>query len=87
DAPPSPNHVFNFPEDKEFEEDPQEENEEEPEEELEVDVEEDAATPPVGTPITPSPLSESSSDSKAVAPVIANGTDEIPPLVSTFEVG
>ncbi|GKC05981.1 hypothetical protein Tco_0997591 [Tanacetum coccineum] len=54
DAPPSPNHVFNFPE-KEFEEDPQDEPEEEfeenpeedPKEELEAEAEEDA--PPVAT--------------------------------------
>ncbi|GJY94569.1 hypothetical protein Tco_0510930 [Tanacetum coccineum] len=76
DAPPSPNHVFKFLE-EEFEEDPQEEPEEafeedpkeDPEEELEAEVEEDAppaATPPVGSPITPPPLSESSSDTKTV---------------------
>nr|GFA04668.1 hypothetical protein [Tanacetum cinerariifolium] len=39
DAPPSPNHVFNFPE-VEFEEDPQEEPEEEFEEDPEEDLEE-----------------------------------------------
>ncbi|GJX13319.1 putative reverse transcriptase domain-containing protein, partial [Tanacetum coccineum] len=63
---------------------------EEPEEELEVDAEEDAppaATPLVGYPITPPPLSESSSNSESVAPVVANGTHEMPPPVSTFEVG
>nr|GEW07035.1 hypothetical protein [Tanacetum cinerariifolium] len=69
DAPPSPNHVFNFLED-EFEEDPKEEPEEEfeddpvedikedPEEELKVKTEDDVpppATPPVGSPITPPP--------------------------------
>nr|GEZ34360.1 hypothetical protein [Tanacetum cinerariifolium] len=56
DAPPSPNHVFNFPE-AEFEEDPQEEPKEEFEEDLEKDPEaeaEDDAPPPaipsVGSP-------------------------------------
>ncbi|GJY36926.1 putative reverse transcriptase domain-containing protein, partial [Tanacetum coccineum] len=89
DAPPSPNHVFNFPE-EEFEEDPQEEPEEEfeedpeedPEEEPEVEAEEDvplAATPPVGSPITPPPLSESSSDTEAPAPIVADGALEVPP--------
>ncbi|GJY57696.1 hypothetical protein Tco_0457588 [Tanacetum coccineum] len=105
DAPPSPNHVFNFPE-EEFEEDPQEEPEEEfeedpkedpekdpeedPNEELEVEAEEDAslaATPPVGSPITPPPLSESSSDTEAAAPIVANGALEIPLAGSTYEVG
>ncbi|GJV52380.1 putative reverse transcriptase domain-containing protein [Tanacetum coccineum] len=87
DAPPSPNHVFNFPE-EEFEEDPQEELEEEfeedpkedPEEELEVEAEEDAplaATPPVGSPITPPPLSESSSDTEAPAPIVTDGALEM----------
>ncbi|GJR40855.1 hypothetical protein Tco_1216539 [Tanacetum coccineum] len=90
DAPPSPNHVFNFLEDEEFEEDRQEEPEEELEEELEVDVEEDAppaATLPVGSPITPPPFSESLLDSEAVAPVVANRAHEMPPAISTFEVG
>nr|GFA96316.1 hypothetical protein [Tanacetum cinerariifolium] len=40
DAPPSPNHVFNFPE-AEFEEDPKEEPEEEVKEDPEEDPEED----------------------------------------------
>ncbi|GKD33143.1 hypothetical protein Tco_1248652, partial [Tanacetum coccineum] len=74
--------------DEEFKEDPQEEPKEEPEEELEVDAEEDAppaATPLVGYPITPPPLSESSSDSEAVAPVVANRAHEMPPPGSTFE--
>ncbi|GKB27283.1 hypothetical protein Tco_0866684 [Tanacetum coccineum] len=79
DAPPSPNHVFNFPE-KEFEEDPQDEPEEEfeenpeedPKEELEAEAEEDA--PPAATlPIA--------------APVVASGALEMPPTGSTFEVG
>ncbi|GJX34818.1 putative reverse transcriptase domain-containing protein [Tanacetum coccineum] len=93
DAPPSPNHVFNFPE-EEFEEDPQEEPEEEfeedPEEEPEVEAEEDvplAATPPVGSPITPPPLSESLSDTEAPAPIVADGALEVPPAGSTYEVG
>ncbi|GJY86194.1 hypothetical protein Tco_0500220 [Tanacetum coccineum] len=97
DAPPSPNHVFNFPE-EEFEEDPQEEPEEEfeedpeedPEEEPEVEAEEDvplAATPPVGSPITPPPLYESSSDTEAPAPIVADGALEVPPAGSTYEVG
>ncbi|GKG51956.1 hypothetical protein Tco_0544594, partial [Tanacetum coccineum] len=74
DAPPSPNHVFNFPE-EEFEEDPEEDLEEDPDEELEVEAEEDAplaATPPVGSPITPPPLSESSSDTEAAAPIVVD---------------
>ncbi|GKD99292.1 hypothetical protein Tco_1387276, partial [Tanacetum coccineum] len=97
-APPSPNHVINFPE-KEFkedpreepveefeedpeedlEEDPKEDPEEDPDEELKVEAEEDAplaATPPVGSPITPPPLSESSSDTKASAPIVADGLDD-----------
>nr|GEY39158.1 hypothetical protein [Tanacetum cinerariifolium] len=93
DAPPSPNHVFNFPED-EFKEDPQEEPEEDPEEdpeeELEVEAEDDVpppATPPVGSLITPPPLSESSSDTEDVAPVVANKAIEMPPTGSTYEVG
>nr|GEY29335.1 putative reverse transcriptase domain-containing protein [Tanacetum cinerariifolium] len=56
DAPPSPNHVFNFPE-AEFEEDPQEEPKEEVEEGPEEDTEDDASIienealqmPPVGS--------------------------------------
>nr|GEW35035.1 hypothetical protein [Tanacetum cinerariifolium]GEW52205.1 hypothetical protein [Tanacetum cinerariifolium] len=78
DAPPSPNHVFNFPEKEDFEENPQEE----PEDELEVDVEEDvprAATPLVGSPITPPPLLESSSDSVVATPVVTSGIHEMPP--------
>nr|GEW83199.1 hypothetical protein [Tanacetum cinerariifolium] len=84
-APPSPNHVFNFPE-AEFEEDPQEEPEEDPEEEAENDVP-PPATPPVGSPITPPPLSESSSDTEDDAPVIENEALEMPPVGSTYEVG
>nr|GEX30468.1 hypothetical protein [Tanacetum cinerariifolium] len=99
DAPPSPNHVFNFPE-AEFEEDPQEEPEEEVEEDPEEDPEEGPvedpkaeaeddvpppATPPVGSPITPLPLSESSSDTEDDAPVIKNEALEMPPVGSTYE--
>ncbi|GJR23974.1 hypothetical protein Tco_0972501 [Tanacetum coccineum] len=101
DTPPSQNLVFNFHK-EEFEEDPQEEPEEEfeedpeediekdPGEELEVEAEEDAppaTTPPVGSPITPPPLSESSSDTEAVAPIVADGAFEMPPADSTYEVG
>nr|GEW07037.1 ribonuclease H-like domain-containing protein [Tanacetum cinerariifolium] len=97
DAPPSPNYVFNFRED-EFEEDPHEEPEEEfeedpekdPEEELEVKAEDDVpppATSPVGSPITPPPLSEFSSDTEDVAPIVANEALEMPPIGSLSEVG
>nr|GFB10999.1 hypothetical protein [Tanacetum cinerariifolium] len=104
-APPSPNHVFNFPE-EEFEEDPQEEPEEEfeedPEEEPNEEFEEDpgeelkastkedtppTTTPSVGSPITPSPLSESSSETEGVAPVVASEALKVPPHGSTFDVG
>nr|GEU32933.1 hypothetical protein [Tanacetum cinerariifolium] len=81
DAPPSPNHVFNFPE-SEFEEDL--------EEELEAEAEDDvppSATPLVGSPITPPPLSESSSDTEDIAPVIENEALEMPPIGSTYEMG
>nr|GEZ62775.1 hypothetical protein [Tanacetum cinerariifolium] len=69
DAPPSPNHVFNFPE---------------------AAAEDDVpppTTPSVGSPITPPPLSESSSDTEDVAPVIENEALEMPPIGSTYEVG
>nr|GEV09055.1 hypothetical protein [Tanacetum cinerariifolium] len=69
---------------------PQEELEEELEEKLEVDAVEDTpsvATQPVGSPITPLPLLESSSDSEATAPVVANGTHKMAPLCITFGVG
>nr|GFD11658.1 hypothetical protein [Tanacetum cinerariifolium] len=52
DAPPSPNHVFNFPEvefDKDPQEEPKEEFEEDPEEDFEAEAEDDVplpATPP-----------------------------------------
>nr|GEY70305.1 hypothetical protein [Tanacetum cinerariifolium] len=89
--------MFNFPK-AEFEEDPQEEPEEEfeedPEEGLEEDPEAEAkddvpppATPLVGSPITLPPLSESSSDTKDIAPVIENEALEMPPIGSTYEVG
>ncbi|GJW23686.1 putative reverse transcriptase domain-containing protein [Tanacetum coccineum] len=71
---------------EEFEEDP----EEDPEEEFEAEAEKDAppvTTLPVGSPITPPPLSESSSNIKDVAPIIASEALEMPPLGSTFEVG
>nr|GEW84093.1 hypothetical protein [Tanacetum cinerariifolium] len=95
DAPPSPNYVFNFPE-VEFKEDPQkdpeeeseEDPEEDPEKELESEAEDDVphpATPPVGSPITPPPLFESSSDTEDVAPVIENEALEMPPIGSTYE--
>nr|GEY22348.1 putative reverse transcriptase domain-containing protein [Tanacetum cinerariifolium] len=93
DAPPSSNHVFNFPE-AEFEEDPQEEPEEEfeedPEEDPEAEAEDDVpppATPPVGSPITSPPLSESSSDTEDDALVIENEALEMPPVGSTYEMG
>ncbi|GJY89574.1 hypothetical protein Tco_0504770 [Tanacetum coccineum] len=93
DAPPSPNHVFNFPE-EEFEKDPQEEPkeefEEDPKEELEAKAEEDAppaVTPPVGSPIIPPPLSESSSAIEAAALEVANGALEMLLAGRTFEVG
>nr|GEW74376.1 hypothetical protein [Tanacetum cinerariifolium] len=72
DAPPSSNHVFNFSE------------------ELEAEAEDDEpppATLPVGSPITPPPLSESSSDTKDVAPIVANEALVMPPIGSTYEVG
>nr|GEV41908.1 hypothetical protein [Tanacetum cinerariifolium] len=101
DAPPSPNHAFNFPEikfeedlqeepEEEFEEDPEEDLEEDPDEELEAEAEDDVpppATPPVGSPITLPPLFDSSSDTEDVAPVIENEALEMPPIGSTYEVG
>nr|GEX95819.1 hypothetical protein [Tanacetum cinerariifolium] len=109
DAPPSPNHVFNFPE-AEFEEDPQEEPEEEveedpeegpekgpkedpeegPEEDPEAEAENDVpppATLPVGSPITPPPLSESLLDTEDDAPIIENEALQMPPVGSTYDVG
>nr|GFA67710.1 hypothetical protein [Tanacetum cinerariifolium] len=100
DAPPSPNHVFNFPEvefeedpqeepEEEFEEDPEEDSEEDPDEELEVEAEDDVpppATPSVGSPITPPPLLESSSNTKDVALIVANKALDMPPIGSTYEV-
>ncbi|GJY64066.1 hypothetical protein Tco_0465526, partial [Tanacetum coccineum] len=73
----SPDHVFDFPEDdsahdiEEFEE----EAEEGPEEVTRV------------SPITPPPLSESSSDYEFTSPVTASRTHWMPPYGSTFEVG
>nr|GEZ99384.1 putative reverse transcriptase domain-containing protein [Tanacetum cinerariifolium] len=55
---------------------------------LEAEVEDDVpppATPPVGSPITPLPLSESSSDAEDIAPVIENEALEMPPIGSTYE--
>nr|GEV44793.1 hypothetical protein [Tanacetum cinerariifolium] len=71
---------------EEFEEDP----EEDPEEELEATAEDNVpppATPPVGSPITLPPLSESSSDTEDVAPIVANEALEMPLIGSTYEVG
>nr|GEW97020.1 reverse transcriptase domain-containing protein [Tanacetum cinerariifolium] len=101
DAPPSPNHVFNFPEaefkedhqeepEEEFEEDPEEDPEEGPEEDPEAEAKDDVpppATPLVGSPITPQPWSESSSNTEDIAPVIENEALEMPPIGSTYEVG
>nr|GFC98836.1 hypothetical protein [Tanacetum cinerariifolium] len=41
----------------------------------------------VGSPITPSPLSESSSETEGVAPVVASEALKVPPHGSTFDVG
>nr|GEW33762.1 RNA-directed DNA polymerase, eukaryota [Tanacetum cinerariifolium] len=74
----------------EFEEDPKEDSEEDPEEELEVEAEDDVpppATSPVGSPITPPSLSEFSSDTEDVAPIVANEALEIPPIGCLYEVG
>nr|GEU37443.1 hypothetical protein [Tanacetum cinerariifolium] len=70
---------------EEFEKDPKED----PEEELDVEAEDDvppSATPSVGSLITPPLLSESSSDSEDVAPIVANEALEIPPIGSLYEV-
>ncbi|GJX07210.1 hypothetical protein Tco_0195142 [Tanacetum coccineum] len=97
--PLSLDHVFDFPADDlahdfvdsymKFEEVPEEEPEEDPEEEPEEDPEEVippvVASPPK-SPITPPPLSESSSDSEfTAAPVTSNETLWVPPPGSTFE--
>nr|GEX26323.1 putative reverse transcriptase domain-containing protein [Tanacetum cinerariifolium] len=101
DVPPSPNHVFNFPEEEfeedtqeepeeEFEEDPEKDPEKDPEEDLEVEAEDDVpppATPSVGSPITQPSLSESLSDTEDVALIVANEAPEMPPTGSTYEVG
>nr|GEX50421.1 putative reverse transcriptase domain-containing protein [Tanacetum cinerariifolium] len=71
---------------EEFEEDLKED----PEKELEAEAEDDVpppATPSVGSPITPPPLSESSSDTEDVAPIVANKVLKMPPIGSTYEVG
>nr|GEV30189.1 hypothetical protein [Tanacetum cinerariifolium] len=73
---------------EEFEEDLEEYPEEDPEEELEVEAEDDVPSPatlPVGSPITPPPLSESSSDTEDVVPIVANKALEMPPIGSTYE--
>nr|GEZ49126.1 putative reverse transcriptase domain-containing protein [Tanacetum cinerariifolium] len=71
DAPPSPNHVFNFPE-AEFEEDPQEEPKEEVEEDPEEGPEED-------------PEAEAEDDVPPPA-TLPNEALEMPPVGSTYEV-
>nr|GFD34377.1 hypothetical protein [Tanacetum cinerariifolium] len=43
------------------------------------------ATPPVGSPITPPPLSESSSDTEDDALIIENEALQMPPVGSTYE--
>nr|GEW15479.1 hypothetical protein [Tanacetum cinerariifolium] len=61
-----------------------------PEEELEAKAENDVpplATPPVGSPITPPLLSESSSNTEDAAPIVTNEALEMPPIGSTYEVG
>ncbi|GJY86850.1 hypothetical protein Tco_0500876, partial [Tanacetum coccineum] len=40
---------------------------------------------PVGSPITPPPLSESSSDTEAPTPIVVDGTLEVPPAGNTYE--
>nr|GFD02873.1 hypothetical protein [Tanacetum cinerariifolium] len=75
---------------EEFEEDPEENPEEDPEEELEAEAENNVpppGTPPVGSSITPPPLSESSSGTEDVASIVANEALEMPPIGSTYEVG
>nr|GFB78047.1 putative reverse transcriptase domain-containing protein [Tanacetum cinerariifolium] len=77
DAPPSPNHVFNFPE-AEFEEDPQEEPEEEVKEDPEEDPKED---PEEGPEEDPEAEAEDDVPPPATPPV---GSPITPP---TYEVG
>nr|GEV70591.1 putative reverse transcriptase domain-containing protein [Tanacetum cinerariifolium] len=72
DAPPSPNHVFNFPE-AEFKEDPREEPEEEVEEDPEEGPEED-------------PEAEAEDDVPHPA-TLPNEALEMPPVGSKYEVG
>nr|GEU58409.1 putative reverse transcriptase domain-containing protein [Tanacetum cinerariifolium] len=67
-----------------------EEDLEDPKVELEAEAEDDVpppATLPVGSPITPPPLSKSSSDTEDVAPIVVNEALEMPPISSTYEVG
>ncbi|GJT32138.1 hypothetical protein Tco_0922557 [Tanacetum coccineum] len=91
--PLSPNHVFDFSVDDPAHnlEDPKEEFEEEPEEEPKEQPEEEPNKGPeevIGvSSITPSPLSESSSDFKFTALVTADRAVWLPPSGSTFEVG
>nr|GEU56603.1 putative reverse transcriptase domain-containing protein [Tanacetum cinerariifolium] len=75
---------------EEFEEDPEEDPEENLEKELEVEAEDDVPLPvtlSVGSSITSPPLSESSSDTKDVAPIVSNEALEMPPIGSLYEVG
>nr|GEY69019.1 hypothetical protein [Tanacetum cinerariifolium] len=79
---------------EEVEEDPKEGPEEDPEEGPEEDPEVEAkndvplpATPPIGSPITLPPLSESSSDTEDDASIIENEAIQMPPVDSTYEVG
>ncbi|GJY63007.1 putative reverse transcriptase domain-containing protein [Tanacetum coccineum] len=81
--PLSPKHVFDFSADDPTLdlEDPDMELEEDPTEAISPVV----ASPPGLPPITPPPLSYSSSDSEFTAPVTANGALWVPPPGSTFE--
>ncbi|GJY56089.1 hypothetical protein Tco_0455204 [Tanacetum coccineum] len=96
--PQSPDHVFDFPADDpvlDLEDDPvldiEEDPEEDSEEEEDMEVEEDiplVTAPHAGSPpISPPPLSESSSDSDFAALVTADGTFWVPPSGSTFKIG
>ncbi|GJZ32927.1 hypothetical protein Tco_0578363 [Tanacetum coccineum] len=83
--PLSPDHVFDFPADDSALDlqDPVMEVEEDPKEVIPPGT----ASPPGSSPITPPPLSESSSDSEFTARVTSNETLWVPPSGSTFEVG
>ncbi|GJZ73298.1 putative reverse transcriptase domain-containing protein [Tanacetum coccineum] len=96
--PQSPDHVFYFPANDpvlDLEDDPvldiEGDPEEDPGKEEDMEVEEDI--PPVAAlhagspPISPPPLSESSSDSDFAALVTADGTFWVPPSGSTFKIG